>query len=154
MNAVEEALNEYRIPDAWWPTPLINALQRIDIALCIPWVAGSILDFLSSQQHDHAAAISDGVHRAVAATSPDEIRKLLREYEATLHPDRDNILVSYIHLVLGKQFLLGGNVTGLRTEIAWALIFLGDCDFSRRTNVQFVVDNFLRLMPALPEKQG
>ncbi|VTR96960.1 hypothetical protein [Tuwongella immobilis] len=149
MKAVEEALTQYRVLDAWWPIPLIEALQRIDIALCIPWVAGSILDFLSRQPHDRAAVISEGVNRAVAAMSTDETQHLLREYDATLHPDRDNVLVSYRHLVQGKQFLLRGNVTGLRTQITWALIFLGDCDYSRQTNVQFVVDNFLRLIPVL-----
>lgn len=154
MNATEEALNQYRVPDAWWPIPLIDAIQRIDIALCIPWVAGCILDFLSRQPHDRAAVISEGVTRTVAAMSIDETQHLLREYDATLHPDRDNVLVSYRHLIQGKQFLLSGNVTGLRTQIAWALLFLGDCDFSRRTNVQLVIDNFLRLLPAPPEKQS
>jgi hypothetical protein len=147
MNAVEEALNEYRVPFSWWPIPLINALQRIDIALCIPWVAGSILEFLSKQPHDCATAISEGINRTVASSSTGELQELQQEYQINLHPLRDNVITSYIHLVLAKESLLSSSVTRLRTQIAWALIFLGDCDFSLRINIQFVVDNFLRLLP-------
>ncbi len=151
MNAIEKARGEYQTPNAWWPIPLIDAIQRIDVALCIPWVASCLLEFLSTQQHEYAAVLSERVRRAVEMTSAQEIQGLLAEYDSVFHPHRDNILLSYRHLLQGKQFLLSRNLTGVRTQITWALILLGDCDFYRRTNIQFILDQFSRFVPSLPE---
>jgi hypothetical protein len=142
MDAIQEALNEYQVPNAWWPIPLINAIQRVDIALAIPWVASCVLDLLLAQQHDKAALLADRIRRAVAATAPGEIQEMLDEYDSVLHPVRDNVLLSYRHLVQAKQFLLSNDIAGLRTQLTWALIFVGDCDYSRQNNIQFVINHY------------
>lgn len=117
-------------------------------------MAGCILDYLSSQQHDHASIILDRIPRAVATSSSNEIHEFLSEYDAVLHPFRDKLILSYRNLIQAKEYIIANNTVGVRTKIAWALIDLGDCEFSRQTNIQFVIDNFLRLLPVLPDQQS
>jgi hypothetical protein len=154
MNPIQKARHEYQIPNAWWPIPLIDALQQIDIGLCVPWVASCIIDFLSAQPHEFSTLVSDRVRHAVLTTSIQEIESMLVEYDTLLHPVRDNLLLSYRHLIQAKHCLLCGHLIGLRTQIAWALILLGDCAYSHRTNIQFVIDRFSQLAPALPDNQS
>jgi hypothetical protein len=142
MDAIREALAQFKIPNAWWPKPLIDAVQHVDIASTIPWVGNCILDYLSHQPHDVGSLLIERIQRAVATTSADEVQAMLDEYDSRLHPFHDNLLVSYRHLIQAKQFLLRKDITGIRTQIVWALLFLGDCDYSRQDNIRFITDNF------------
>jgi hypothetical protein len=150
MDAIRDALNEYKIPNTWWPVPLVDTVQKVDIALAIPWIANCILELLTRERHDSAALIADRVRRAVATDSPGEVKGMLDEYDSVLHPLRDNLLLSYRHLIQAKQFLMSDRIIELRTQLVWALLYLGDCEYSRRNNIQFVIDDFLRMLSKPP----
>lgn len=146
MDAIQEAVNEYKIPNAWWSIPLINALERVNISLLIPWVADCILDLLSHERHDQGALVADRIRRVVATKSPEDIQDMLDEYDSMLHAFRSNYLLSYRHFVQAKQFFLNSDIVGLRTQLAWSLIFLGDCEYSRQSNIQYVIDSFSKMI--------
>lgn len=146
MNAIQEAVTEYKKPNAWWPIPLINALQRIDKALLIPWVADCILDLLYHEQRDQGVMVADKIRCAVVTQSSENIQIMLDEYDSVLHAFRSNTLLSYRHFLQGKLFLLKNDIVGLRTQLVWALIFLGDCEYSRRVDIQYVIDSFSKII--------
>jgi hypothetical protein len=147
VDAIKKALAEYQQPHSWWPTALINALQAIDISLCTSLVAGSIRCFLAEAPRERSAAVVAGIERVVAATTKEEVDVLHAEYEDGALGFRDNFLASYKCLLEAKWNLLDGNTIGVRTQTAWAMIFLGDSDYSRRTELRCVVETFLRLVP-------
>jgi hypothetical protein len=145
MDAIQQALSEYKVPKSWWPLQLINGIQEIDIALLIPWVASCILDSLTYEEHPKATLVSDRVRRTVTAT-PEEIDRLLAEYETELHESGNKMLVSYRDLIQAKKYLFSNDVIGIRTQIVWSLILLGECDYARRTDIQFVIKNYSKVI--------
>src|SRR4051812_24464303 len=129
MDPAQQALNEFKVPNTWWPTALIDSIQQIDLALAIPWVASCILDALEQVAHPSETLIIDRVHRILASTSPDEVQQLLDEYDRELHERGNNLLLSYRNLTQAKKFLLAKDVIGVRTQAVWSLMHLGDCEY-------------------------
>src|SRR5262249_30455857 len=139
-------LNEFKVPNAWWPISLIDSIQQIDLSLVIPWVASCIIHTLEYEVHARTTLIVDRVRRTLASTSTEEVQHLLDEYDHELHEDGNNLLVSYRNLTQAKKFLLANDVIGVRTQVAWSLIHLGECEYTRRTNIEFILASYSRLI--------
>ena len=151
MEPIQEALKEFKIPNSWWPVPLVNAIQQADIDLAIPWLANCIRDTILHENHSHATWVTDRIDLAVATTSPDIIQKMLEEYDHDLADCRgDNLLLSYRNLLQAKEFLFHNDTAGFRTQIIWLLLHLGDCNYSRHTNIRFVIESFSKTLPDSP----
>jgi hypothetical protein len=90
--------------------------------------------------------IADRIPRAVASTCVLELQQFLDEYDHELHERGDFLLISYRNLIQTKQFLLESDVVGVRTQSVWALIHLGDCEYARHSDIQFILASFSKLV--------
>lgn len=152
MEAIDKALADSEIPNAFWPVPLIDALEAKDINRIVPWVAQCLFEWVTKQNYWASESLAAEIPQLVEAKSVQTVTELAKRYDDLMACDK--IIASYIHLILAKQSLLEGNIDKLRTRAMWSLMCLCDYDSeSKKRGVRLVIDIYKVFMGSIERTQ-
>jgi hypothetical protein len=141
VDPVEQALAAWKIPNNWWPVPLLDALQAKDVTRIVPWVARCLLGCIQLHGYWARDSFVGEIQQVVETTSPEALQQLLAKYEQ--FGSRDKVWSSHIHPILAKRSLLEGDVRQLRHSAVWALILLAEHDVDNKNPaVRLVIDKY------------